>query len=197
MKKEDFIKLGLDEEFAEKCAEKSGEELRNYIPKARFDEVNNERKKLEIDVKERDVQLENLKGSVGNVDELKTQIEKLQEENKQKDEAHNAEVKQLKLNAAVDAAITNAKGKNLKAIKALLDLENVEIEEDGTVKGIAEQLDALVKAEDSNFLFNTDTKKLKGTNVGESISTEGQVDISKMTYTELAAYMAENPDVKL
>ncbi len=47
MKKEDFTALGIDESAAEKCAAASAEELKAFIPKARFDEVNNEKKALE------------------------------------------------------------------------------------------------------------------------------------------------------
>ena len=43
MKKEDFLKLGLDEEKAEQCEKESLAELRQFIPKTRFDEVNNDK----------------------------------------------------------------------------------------------------------------------------------------------------------
>ena len=51
MKKEQFIELGLEEEMAIKCEKASQEELKGFIPKARFDEVNNEKKKLKVSVK--------------------------------------------------------------------------------------------------------------------------------------------------
>lgn len=199
MKKEEFVKLGLDEETAKKCEAASTEELKGYIPKARFDEVNNEKKKLELDVRDRDSQLETLKNSTGDVEGLKKQIETLQADNKAKDEAHAAEIKQLKIDAAVDAAITDAKGKNAKAIKALLDLTKAELADDGTIKGLSEQLEAVKKSD--AYLFDTETKKtqVKGAKPGESGNEpgDGKVDISKMTYSELVAYMAENPDVKI
>lgn len=201
MKKEDFVKLGLDEEIAKKCETASNEELKAFIPKARFDEVNNEKKKLELDVRDRDGQLETLKTSTGDVDGMKKQIETLQAENKTKDETHAAEIKQLKVDAAVEAAITGAKGKNAKAIKALLDLTKAELADDGTIKGLPEQIEALIKAEDSKFLFDTETKttKVKGAKPGESGNDDGDkgVDTSKMSYSELATYMAENPDAKI
>ncbi len=41
MKKEDLLKLeGMSEQLAEKIAEQSKEELKEYIPKTRFNEVN-------------------------------------------------------------------------------------------------------------------------------------------------------------
>lgn len=52
VRKEDFIKLGLSEELAIQCAYYSKEELKGYIPKIRFDEVNNEKKKLKKIVEE-------------------------------------------------------------------------------------------------------------------------------------------------
>ena len=97
MKKEDFVKIGIAEDQAAKAEASSQEELKGYIPKSRFDEVNNEKKKLEIDVRDRDGQLEKLKNSTGDVDAMKKQIEALQKDNKAKDEAHAAEIKQLKI----------------------------------------------------------------------------------------------------
>lgn len=201
MKKEEFIKLGLDEETAKKCESASQEELKGFIPKSRFDEVNNEKKKLELDVRERDTQLETLKNSTGDVEGLKKQIEDLQAENTTKAESHAAEIKQLKIDSAVEAAISGAKGRNAKAIKALLNLEKAEIGEDGIVKGLSDQIKALTKADDSKFLFEESTKpQFKGANPSDSGNSgdgQGGVNTSNMTYSQLVKYAAENPDVKL
>lgn len=203
MKKDELLKLGLDEEMAEKVANASQEELRGYIPKARFDEVNNEKKNLETSLKERDTQLENLKNSSSDIEAMKKEIETLQSDNKKKDEAHAAEIKKLKIDTAVSLALSNAKAKNEKAVKALLDidLEKAEFTEEGKLKGLDEQIKNLVKGEDTKFLFEEGSKevKFKGAVPGVSgkVDTDGQIDISKMTYSELAAYMAENPDVKI
>lgn len=200
MKKDEFVKLGVDEELAKKLETASQEELKGYIPKARFDEVNNEKKKLELDVRDRDGQLETLKNSTGDVEAMKKQIEDLQADNKAKDDAHAAEIKQLKLDQAVDTALNGAKAKNITAVKALLkDLDKVELDEDGTVKGLDDQIKALQKSD--AYLFDTKDSKpnVKGAKPGESGNDEGDhgVDTSKMTYSELAAYMAEHPDAQI
>lgn len=201
MKKEDFIKLGFSEEDAKKAADASAEELKTYIPKARFDEVNTEKKKLETTVAERDTQLETLKNSTGDVEAMKKQINDLQADNKTKDEAHAAEIKQLKIDAAVSAALTGAKAKNEKAVKALLELEKIELNEDGSIKGLEDQIKKLTESDDTKFLFNTETKKtkIKGANPGEAgkEDPDTKVDVSKMSYEELAAYMEENPDAEI
>ena len=199
MKKEELVKLGLDEETAEKVANASAEELKGFVPKSRFDEVNNAKKTAEDTVKERDQQIESLK-SAGNVDDLKQQITTLQNENKAKDKAHAAELLKVRIDSDVEAALTEAKAKNHKAVKALLDLEKAELGDDGKVKGLREQIAALTKAEDSKFMFNAVTApKMKGAKTGEDGIEDGDkgVDTSKMTYDELCAYLAENPEATL
>ncbi len=200
MKKEEFIKLGLSEELAAKCESASQDELKGYIPKARFDEVNNEKKKLELDVRDRDGQLETLKNSTGDVDALKKQIETLQAENKTKEEAHAAEIKQLKVDSAIDLALGDAKAKNKIAVKALLkDMDKAELDADGSIKGLAEQIAALQKSDSYLFDAKQTTQKVKGAEPGQSGNEDGDkgVDTSKMTYSELTAYLAENPDATI
>ena len=203
MKKEEFVKLGLDEETAKKCEAASTEELKAYIPKARFDEVNNEKKKLELDVRDRDGQLETLKNSTGDVEGMKKQIETLQADNKTKDTAHASEIKQLKVESAITAVLSASKAKNAKAVKALLDLDMTKVEfgDDGSIKGLEDQIKKLQGAEDSKFLFDTETKKtkVKGAEPGETGNEDPdtKVDITKMSYEELAAYMAENHDAEI
>ena len=51
----------LSDEDAKKVADASAEELKTYIPKTKFDEVNSSKKELEKQVKERDTQLEEAK----------------------------------------------------------------------------------------------------------------------------------------
>jgi hypothetical protein len=201
MKKDELIKLGCDEETTKKVEASQDEELKGYIPKVRFDEVNNEKKSLELTVKERDTQLEDLKKSTSDVEGMKKQIADLQTANGEKDKAHAAEIQTIKINAAVEAALTAAKAKNAKAVRALLDLEKAKLADDGTIEGLADQIKKLQGADDSKFLFDTETKqtKMKGASPAETGIEEPdmKVDISKMNYEELAAYMDANPEAKI
>lgn len=200
MKKEELVKLGLTEEDAEKVAKASEEELKGFVPKSRFDEVNEARKHAEESVKERDKQIEGLKESAGDAEKLKQQIEQLQQDNKAKDSNHALEIKKLKIDNAVDSALNAAKAKNLKAVRALLDLDKAELDESGNVKGLAEQIKKLSEAEDSKFMFESSGKpKMKGAKTGEDgiNDNDGKPDTSKMSYDELCQYLSENPDVEL
>ena len=107
----------------------------------------------------------------------------------------------MKIDTAIAAALTDAKAKNVKAVKALLDLEKAELADDGTVKGLADQIKKLQGAEDSKFLFDTEKKKqnFKGAVPGETGKEEpdGAVDLKSMSYDELCAYLEENPEAKI
>lgn len=199
MKKEEIIALGIDAEVAQKIADMSAEELKGFIPKARFDEVNEAKKNAEALVKERDTQLETLKASAGDSEALKQQIADLQKANKEAADKYAEDLKQMQIDNAVEKAISGANGKNAKAIKALLDLTDAKLDDDGTVKGLKEQLEALAKAEDSSFLFGSSTPNVKGVtpaNSQHAPNNEG-VDFSKMNYEQLTTYLAENPDAKI
>lgn len=63
-------------------------------------------------------------------------------------------LKQMQIDSAVEKSLMMAKAKNVKAVKALLDLEKAEIEND-TVKGLDDQIKKLTEAEDTKFLFET------------------------------------------
>ncbi len=197
MKKEDFLKLGVEEELAGKLAEASAEELKGFIPKSRFDEVNGELKGLKETVAERDKQLEELKKSSGDNEALKKQIADLQKANKEASAAHEAEMQKLRLDNAVDAALLKAGAKNIKAVRALFDESKFKLDTEGDVEGLADALKAV--QESDSYLFESQ-KQAKGFHPGASKDPDfqgGRPDFSKMPYSEIAAYMEANPGVSL
>ena len=206
MKRKFLEDMGLEKEQVDKILDENSQDIgkakgdSEKIQKD-LDAANAEVESLKGQISDRDKQLETLKNSTGDVEGMKQEIAKLQADNKAKDDAHAAEIKQLKIDAAIDSALTGAKAKNNTAVKALLkDLDKAELAEDGTIKGLAEQIEALQKSD--AYLFDTTTKKktqVKGAKPGESGNDDGdhEVDTSKMTYSELAAYMAEHPDAKI
>lgn len=200
MTKEKLLEWGLTEEQATKVMEGLNG---SFVTKARFNEVNTELTTAKNTIKERDTQLETLKKASGDTKALQDQITQLQADNKKKDTDHAAELKNLKISNAVDVALTNAKAKNNTAVKALLAafLEKAELADDGTVKGLDDEIGKLTKGEDTAFLFDTSGKaKFKGAKAAEKSDPHNQPtgdDLSKMSYDELCKYMEENPDAVL
>lgn len=157
MKKEDLIALGLTDEQAEKVLSANAEQLKGFIPKTRFDEVNNAKKQLEKDISDRDNQLETLKNSAGDAESLKTTIAQLQADNKAAAENYQTELAKVKLAGAIDTALLGADVVNIKAVKALLDIDKIKLDGE-TLTGINDQIETLKSAEDSKMLFKSETK---------------------------------------
>lgn len=51
-----------------------------------------------------------------------------------------------------------AGAKNVKAARALLNLDGAELQDDGAVKGLKEQIKELKKNADTEFLFNSENR---------------------------------------
>lgn len=145
--------LGFNDEDAKKVADASAEELKGFIPKIRFDEVNTSKKQLETDIKDRDKQLEDLKKSAGDNEDLKTQIATLQADNKKKDEEYQTQLRDLQLNNAIKLAIAST-AQDVDLVAGLFDKSKLILSDDGKITGLDEQLKGI--KESKSFLFKAE-----------------------------------------
>ena len=199
MTKEKLLEWGLTEEQAAKVMEGLNG---SFVTKARFNEVNTELTAAKNTIKERDTQLETLKKASGDTKALQDQITQLQADNKKKDDDHAAELKKLKISNAVELALSSARAKNNIAVKALLAdfIGKAELADDGTVKGLGDEIKKLVDGQDTAFLFDTKApdKKFKGAKPGEkSDGAEGGMTLEKlkaMNPLDRYNYSVNHPD---
>ena len=200
--------LGLTKEQADSIMKINGDDIENAKGTAATEIKNlqTEVEGLKTQVGDRDKQLETLKASAGDNADLKKQIEDLQTENATAKANHESELNQLKIDFAVEKALTGAKAKNIKAVKPLLELNDAKLDKDGNVKGLAEQIEKLTSGDDTKFLFEAQKQTKQQQNFkgfqpgasGEQKPGEGEkVDFSKMSYDELTAYMEANPDAQI
>lgn len=193
--------LGVSKEQIDAIMKINGEDIEN----AKQDNKNleTEVKNLKAQINDRDTQLETLKASAGDNETLKQQIADLQNENTKAKETHESELNQLKVDFAVEKALAGAKARNVKAVKALLDLSDAKLDKEGNVKGLSEQIEKLTSEDDTKFLFDTSKpgqqQTFKGFQPGTSMEGKpgSEVDFSKMSYDELTAYMEANPDAEI
>lgn len=152
----DWLKLILGETYTEEIDSKIAAEIgKNFVARADFNTVSTAKKNLEDTIKVRDEQLENLKGSESNVENLKNTITELQKQNKLDKEKYEADILKIRTDNAVEAALAAAGAKNVTAAKALLTkfLGDAEMADDGTVKGLDAEIKALVEGEATSFMF--------------------------------------------
>ena len=161
MKRKFLEDLGLEKDAIDQIMAENGRDVE--AAKGDLNAVTTERDNLKKDVDDRDKQINDLKKSAGNNQALLDQIAQLQAENKA-----------TKLNNAVEKALTAAKALNITAAKALLkDLDKAELAEDGTVKGLDEQIKALQKDDGTKFLFAVENKETKNKFKGASPAESG------------------------
>lgn len=177
MNKEQLLALGLSDEQVSKVLEG----FKGFVPPSRFNEVNEAKKNAEALLKERDVQL-------AEKETLQKQIETLQLESKKASEKYEADIKQLQIANIVERELMGAGAKNLKAVKALLNLDNAELDGE-SVKGLAEQIKGLQKTD--GFLFETkvDNSLPSGVIPAESNHAVGSKPVAEMNYSERVAYL--------
>lgn len=194
MKRSFLESLGLEKEVIDKIMEANGRDIESA--KGELNDVKNELETANSTIKNRDKQLKDLQGKFKDNEELRNQIAALQQENETAKKKHNDEMNALRIENAVDKALTGAKAKTSKAVKALLDMTRVKLDKDGNVSGLDEQIKTLVESDDTKYLFETEPT-FKGARVGNSTEGVSDNDTSDMTYSEMCAYMEANPDARL
>lgn len=192
MNKEQLLELGLTEEQADKVLNLHKEVLAGFIPKARFDEVNETKKELEQQIRERDKQLKELQGKAKGNEELEKTIKDLQAANKATKEQYEAKIREMTITAAIQSKLTDAKYPELLISK--FDKKKLTVSEDGTVLGIDEQLSIL--KEQYKDLFKPDVKGKEPNNIGgSSLGQKNPWSKEHFNLTEQGRIMRENPEL--
>ncbi|WP_289051199.1 phage scaffolding protein [uncultured Acidaminococcus sp.] len=121
-----------------------------FIPKSRFNEINERNKDLTAQIADRDKQLTDLKKAAGDNESLKAQIVDLQKTNKEQKEAADARIKTLQLDSAIKLAIGDT-AQDVDIVTGLIKRDALVLGEDGKVSGLKEQVEDLRKTKP--FLF--------------------------------------------
>lgn len=155
----DNLKDLLGEELFNQVKEKLGDtkvmiDDGNFIPKSRFDEVNNQIKDYKQQLEERDNQLEELKKQSGDSQELQQKIQELQQQNEQVKTEYEQKLQEQQFDHTLENSLKDAKARNPRAVKALLDTDTLKLDNEGNIKGLDEQLKNL--QENEPYLFETE-----------------------------------------
>ena len=169
MTKEQLLEMGLSEEQADKVLAAHKEELKGFIPKTRFDEVNDAKKDLEKQLEDRDKQLKDLQEKVKGNEELEKTIKDLQESNKKAVADYEAKIKNITLDNAIRLALKEHKAKYEDLLLGKFDRDKLTIKDDGTVEGFEDQINAL--KEDYKDLFEQPLSGQTPNNTGDNPSS--------------------------
>ncbi|MBH9985200.1 phage scaffolding protein [Lactobacillus sp. M0390] len=163
MSREKLIKIGLSNEQMEKIVALHGADIEEL--KAKSDELINSKteelkkanESLQSQIAERDKDLKSLKKQAGDNEELGNKFKELQDKYKHDTEDLTKELQQTKLNSAVDSALGKAKVRNTKAAKALLNMDDIQLNDKGELEGLDNQINSLQKSD--GYLFDQGSKE--------------------------------------
>lgn len=197
--KTEFLKsLNLSQEVIDKIMAENGKDI--AVEQKKAEKVIQERdsyklkaESLETQVNDANTEIQKFKDM--DIDRIKKAADDWKETAEKAKADADKQISQMKFDYALSAALTGAKAKNAKAVKALLDMDGLKFN-DGKIVGLDEQL-AQIKA-DNDYLFESDEPApefVKGTNGGSG--SVGGKKPSEMTYTELCDYMAQNPGAEI
>lgn len=175
---------------------KISKELPKYFkPAKEFNEINEElkvikgeKKTLEDDKKKIEDEYNNFKkGSISQAD--------YEAKKKEIEDNSKAEIEKVRLESKIDLAINNAKAKNVKSVKANLDLEKIKLDGDKLL-GFDDQIEALKKSD--AYLFEIDSAINNGVenNGGNPRKNEGgnldDDELDKLSDEEYFALQEKN-----
>lgn len=155
MKREDLEALGLSKEQIDKVLDMHHEE---YDPVKK--DLETAQKDLESEKEKTSTQATTIKDLKKDLEEfkdadvsgMKQKIADLEKDIRTKDETHQKEIADRDFNDILKDSIASAKGKNAKAITALLDVDALKASKNQK-EDIAAAIKVLTEAEDSKMLF--------------------------------------------
>lgn len=134
-------------------------EGKDFIPKSRFDEVNETNKELKNQIASRDSQLVELQKSAKGNEDLTKQIAELQSANTKAKEEYDAKILQLQKNYTLESILAKSGARNQNALKGMLDLTKCTFK-DGVYSGLDEQIAQIKK--DNDWLFTNQVSTSAG-----------------------------------
>ena len=137
----------------------------DWVPKATYNELSDKHKLSEKQLKEATDQLSGLKDKAGLADEYKAQIDQLTAAQEAEKEGFEKQLVDMRHGYALDEALRGARARNVRAVKAMLDMDRITWEGDA-IKGLDEQLKAI--RESDGYLF----EEQGGTGPQEPTSTK-------------------------
>lgn len=149
MKKEQYLKLGFTDEMAQKAMDILREELKGYIPKSRFDQVNEVKKDLEKRLSSLEVRIEEADSIMFTHEALEKILQEFWRTSLALKQEQEERMKDVLIRTTIRTKLVNDGYADLLIGK--LDKAKIIVAPDGTLTGIEEQLAEIQKVYEGIF----------------------------------------------
>lgn len=172
MKREFLEELGIEKDVIDKIMAENGKDINNA--KADLESKETELASVKEQLKTANEEIEGFKdldveGIKAKADEYKAKFEEAEAKAKE-------DLEKVQFEHKLETALRGAKAKNAKAVRALLDLEGLKLNE-GEIVGLSEQLEAVKKEND--YLFDTEGAQNSTPSFSRPTGNTGNTPITK------------------
>ncbi|MCE4964407.1 MAG: phage scaffolding protein [Staphylococcus haemolyticus] len=151
------------------------------VPRSRLNDKNAEIKDLKAEITNRDKQIADLEKSVKDESEIQKELDKVKQENAD----WQTKYEETQLNNAIKLAVAK-EANDANDVLLMLDKSNLELQEDGNVKGLEDAVKAL--QESKPYLFADNKATGRTPNDGDPINT----GITKEQFDEMTVAQRED-----
>ncbi|MHB7942148.1 phage scaffolding protein [Staphylococcus capitis] len=151
------------------------------VPRSRLNDKNAEIKDLKTEITNRDKQIADLEKSVKDESEIQKELDKVKQENAD----WQTKYEETQLNNAIKLAVAK-EANDANDVLLMLDKSNLELQEDGNVKGLEDAVKAL--QESKPYLFADNKATGRTPNDGDPINT----GITKEQFDEMTVAQRED-----
>lgn len=195
MRRDFLSNLGLEQDVIEKIMTQYGSDIEKLKSQNKMLSEDVERLTSELDIAKRESTDSSLKDE--KLNELNSQLESLKKQSEESNLQYQNQLRELKLNNAVDKALASARARNPKVVLPLLEnfLKTANFDDQGNVIDLDAQIKALSESEETSFLFSNDSKIPQGRTPGVSNNNQqaDSLDLSKMSYEQICEVLKNKP----
>lgn len=193
------LKELLGEELFKQVTEKLGDKKiilddGNMIPKERFNEINEQKKEFKKMLEDRDKQLEELSKKAKGNEELEQQLLNYKNQNETTVKEYEEKLQKQAFEFALEKELMGSKVKNTKALKALLNIENIKLDNEKLI-GLEEQLKGLQESDPYLFAEDTLTGRIPNQNGKPPQGIKNPFSKEHFNLTEQGRLWIENPEL--
>lgn len=176
--KTEFLKsLGLDQDAIDQVMAENGKDINKV--RAKLDAATEELDALRASVNPKDARIKELEAKAAQLNDLQTKYDALVASSAQEKNAFESQIADMKRDALLDGKLRDAGAKNVKAVKALLDM---------STENWDEQIDALKAGEDTSFMFaSKDTTPPPPPSGAKPAPSQGQAEPARASWHDAIA----------
>lgn len=189
MKREFLRNLGLDDETIKKIIDKHHDSLQES--KDNINSIKKELDKANEEISKRDKQITDLESKANDKGALEKQLEEYKNTNAE----YESKMKDLRIDNAIKVAVAKD-AVNADHVLKLIDKEGLELQDDGTVKGLDKRLESF--KEENAHLFGGVKATGNTPHAGDNPNKYDDITkekFSELTYEEHIDLMNNNPEL--